>query len=421
MRIVATRGRWIWGVSGLVTTAALIISGTYLITSAGQPEHQQPQGTAIRTVTVPQPVTSLTVQTYGDPVQVTAGLVRRVQITETLTYDPQAGGPPAVAQSLSGGHLSLGDPACANSDCDVSFSVTVPSDVTATVSTEGAPVTVSGIAGANLDSGTGPVRATDIGGPLTVITGGGPLTLDGLAGTLSADTGGGPLTAQGVAATTATITTGGGDARLAFSAAPDTLTVNTEGGSLTLDGPAGTLSADTGGGPLTARGVAATTATITTGGGDARLAFSADPDTVMVSTDGGSAQLAVPGGPYALTADSNGGSQSVGIATDPAAARSITVISGGGPLWIGPANRLPARPAKFGEPGGGAVGRRASSGTRSSAGAAGAEAQVTCAAGPATGSFWNASCHQNQLNDLSCQAAGGTCGLVPVDNPRLPI
>ena len=132
----------------------------------------------------------------------------------------------------------------------------------ATVSTEGAPVTVSGIAGANLDSGTGPVRATDIGGPLTVITGGGPLTLDGLAGT---------------------------------------------------------LSADTGGGPLTARGVASATATITTGGGDARLAFSADPDTVMVSTDGGSAQLAVPGGPYALTADSNGGSQSVGIATDPAA------------------------------------------------------------------------------------------------------
>jgi len=350
MRIVATRGRWIWGVSGLVTTAALIISGTYLITSAGQAEHQQPQGTAIRTVTVPQPVTSLTVQTYGDPVQVTAGLVRRVQITETLTYDPQAGGPPAVAQSLSGGHLSLGDPACANSDCDVSFSVTVPSDVTATVSTEGAPVTVSGIAGANLDSGTGPVRATDIGGPLTVITGGGPLTLDGLAGT---------------------------------------------------------LSADTGGGPLTARGVAATTATITTGGGDAQLAFSADPDTVMVSTDDGSAQLAVPGDPYALTADSNGGSQSVGIATDPAAGRSITVISGGGPLWIGPAGRLPARPAKTGETGGRSRGRRASSRTRSSAGAAGAEAPAICAAGPATGSFWNASCLQNQLNDLACQAARG--------------
>ena len=350
MRTVASRGRWIWVLSGLVTTAALVVSGTYLITSAGRAEHAQPQGSATRTVTVPQPVNSLTVQSYGDPVQVTAGLVRRVQITETLTYDPQAGGPPAVVQSVSGGRLTLGDPACANSNCDVSFSVTVPSGVTATVTTEGAPVTVSGIAGANLDSGGGPVRATDIGGPLTVSTGGGSLQLDGLAGTLRADTGDGPLTAQGVASTTATITTGGGDARLAFSAAPDTVTV---------------------------------------------------------STDGGSAQLAVPGGPYALTADGDGGPQSVGIATDPAAARSITVISGGGSLWIGPAGRLPAGPAKLGEPGGPGRGRRASSGTRSSAGAAGAEALATCAAGPATGSFWNASCLQNQLNNLACQVRLG--------------
>ena len=53
---------------------------------------------------------------------------------------------------------------------------------------------------------------------------------------------------------------------------------------------------------------------------------------MTVSTDGGSAQLAVPGGPYALNADSGGGPQSVGIATDPAAHRSITVISGGGSL-----------------------------------------------------------------------------------------
>ncbi len=339
MRTVATRGRWIWGASGLVTTAGLVVAGSLLITTAGRAEHVQPQGTVTRTVTVPQLVTSLAVQSYGDPVQITAGPVRHVQVTETINYDPQAGGPPAVAQSVSDGHLSLGDPACANSDCDVSFSVIVPSDVTATVTTEGAPVTVSGTAGANLDSGGGPVRATEIGGPLTVITGGGPLQLDGLAGPLNADTSGGNLIAQGVAATTTTVATGGGDAQLAFSAAPDTVTVNTDGGSLTLDGPAGTLSADTGGGPLIAQGVTATTITVTTGSGDARLAFSAAPHTVTVSTDGGSAQLAVPGGPYALTADSGGGPQSVGIATDPAAGRSITVISGGGSLWIGPTGR----------------------------------------------------------------------------------
>jgi hypothetical protein len=336
MRTVATPGRWIWGLSGLITLAALIVPGIALITSAGQAESAQPQSTAIRTVTVTQPVTSLTVQSYGAPVDVTAGPVGYVRITETLMYDSQAGsvtvsavptpasaspagaqpspagasaspagaqppsgraqpasagaqpapggplsGAPAVEQSVSDGRLSLADPACESSDCSVSFAVIVPPGVTATVSTEGGPITVSGIAGVNLDSGGGPVSATNIRGPLTVVTGGGPLTLNGLTGSLRADTGGGPLSAWNIASATATMSTGGGDASAAFSAAPDSVTL---------------------------------------------------------STDGGPARLAVPGGPYALNATSDGGGpQSVGIATDPAAHRSITVTSGGGSLEIEPA------------------------------------------------------------------------------------
>ena len=340
MRAVATSGRWIWGLSGLITTAVLVVPGIALITSAGQAENAQPQSTTIRMVTVPQPVTSLTVQSYGAPVEVTAGPVRQVRITETLMYDsqtgpvsvsavptqaqpasggplsaspagaqpasggpspagaqpasggpspagaqPASGGPlsgaPAVEQSVSDGRLSLADPACESSDCSVSFAVIVPPDVTATVATEGGPITVSGIAGANLDSGGGPVSATKISGPLTVISGGGSLTLDGLAGPLSADTGGGPLSARDIASEIATVITSGGDASVVFSAAPDSVTM---------------------------------------------------------STDGGAARLVVPGGPYKLNATSDGGGpQSVRIATDPAAHRSITVISGGGSLVIEPA------------------------------------------------------------------------------------
>jgi hypothetical protein len=313
MRAVATPGQWIWRASGLITAAFLILVGAHLIIRAGQPENAQPQATATRTVTVPQPVTSLTVQSYGAPVQVTGAPVGRVQITETLMYDAPTGnlsavpqsasaspvsgspaaapvppvppvpsplpsGAPAVVQSVSGGHLSLGDPECASSDCSVGFAVTVPSDVTVTVTTEGGSISVSGVAGANLDSGGGPVRATEVGGPLTVGTYGGSLQLTGLTGPLSADTGGGSLAAQGVAAATAVVTTGGGDASTVFSAAPDSVTV---------------------------------------------------------STDGGSAGLAVPGGPYALTAESDGGPQSIGIATNPAAHRSITVMTYGGPLVVG--------------------------------------------------------------------------------------
>jgi hypothetical protein len=280
MRAITGPGRWVWGLSGLVTVAALAVPGIRVIDSGALAMHATPTQDAVtRTVTVPQPVVSLTVQSYGAPVQVTTGPVRGVQVTETLMYDHQDGGPPAVTQSVSGGRLTLAAPACASSDCSVSFAVTAPPGVTVTVASEGGPVTVSGTAGASLDSGGGPVSATRIGGPLTVSTGGGPLQVNGLAGALRADTGGGDLVAQGVAAATATVSTGGGQALIAFSAAPDTVTV---------------------------------------------------------STDGGPAQLTVPGGPYALTADGDSGTESVGIVTDPAATRSITVFSGGGPLRIEP-------------------------------------------------------------------------------------
>jgi len=279
VRAVTAPGRWVWGVSGLVTAAAIAVPGTYLITAAGTYHGGAPPQSAVtRTVTVPQPVTGLTVQTYGGQALVVTGPVGRVQVTETISYDPQVG-PPAVTESVADGRLSLGDPACAESDCNVDFKVTVPPDVTVIAATQGGALVVSGTAGANLDSGGGDVHATRIDGPLTVTTGGGNLMVSGLTGALRADTAGGNLIVRGVTAATATVTTGGGDAAVAFAAAPDTVTV---------------------------------------------------------STDGGAALLTVPGGPYALTADSDGGSQMVGIATDPAARPSLTVTSGGGPLQIEP-------------------------------------------------------------------------------------
>lgn len=282
MRAVARPGRWVWVLSGLVTAAVLVVPGARLMTLGYGPVNAsaEPQAVTTRTVTVPQPVTSLTVQSYGGQVQVAAGQVSRVQVTETILYGHQGDRPPAVALSVSGGRLSLSARACDNADCGASFSLTVPFGITVSVATQGGPAAVSGVAGANLDTGGGPASATLIGGPLTVTTGGGPLVLRGVAGPLHADTNGGTLTAQDIASATATVTTGGAAAMVTFAAAP-------------------------------------------------RL--------VSVSTDGGPAVVAVPGGPYAVAADSDGGPQSVGIATDPAAHASITVTSGGGPLRVEPA------------------------------------------------------------------------------------
>ena len=91
-----------------------------------------------RTETVPQPVTSLVVDSYGGQVQVASGPVSRVQVTETIMYD-SGNTLPAVMQSVSGGRLALSSRACASTDCTVDFRMTVPPGVTATVSTERRP------------------------------------------------------------------------------------------------------------------------------------------------------------------------------------------------------------------------------------------------------------------------------------------
>jgi hypothetical protein len=280
MRQVARAGRWVWVLCGLATGAALAVPGTRLIVSAGTetptraapPAHVVRGQLQTRTVTVPQLVTSLNVQDYAGPIRVTAAPVSHVEVTETIAY---YGSPPAVVQSVSGGRLSLADPACANWTCLVSFTVRVPLGVTVTAS--GGPMIISGTAGANLDSRGAPVTATNIRGPLTVSTHGGPLDINGLTGPLSADTDGGPATAIRVAAATALVSTGGGPAQVSFSAAPQSVTVSTRGGPATL---------------------------------------------------------IVPGGPYALNANSDGALQIIDIATSSTAHRSITITTGGGRLAI---------------------------------------------------------------------------------------
>jgi len=278
MRTVIVRA--LWGLLGLGTIVVTAVFVTHVVLTAGvtwRDTHAEPT----RTFTVSGPVTSVTVRSYGDDVSVTTADVRQVRVTERLEWDlPESGAPP-LEQTVSHGHLSLGDPACDDGDnnCDVSYAVIVPPGVSAAVDSYGGNVTVSGTAGTNVDSDGGSVTATQIAGPLTVTTGGGDLRVTGLTGP---------------------------------------------------------LSADTYGGSVSARGVTTTTAAVSTAGGDATLVFVASPDSVTVSTDGGSAALAVPGGPYALTTNDDQGGTWAGIPTNASARRVISVSTGGGPIQIRP-------------------------------------------------------------------------------------
>jgi hypothetical protein len=131
-----------------------------------------------RIVTVTAPVTALNVQSYGAPIKVTTVPGGPVQIAESIVFGSGDGGPPTVTDTDSHGQLTLAAPACANSDCSVGFSVTVPSGVTVTAAASGGGVTVDGTGAADIDSGGGPVYAAGITGPLTVNAEGGGVTVN---------------------------------------------------------------------------------------------------------------------------------------------------------------------------------------------------------------------------------------------------
>jgi hypothetical protein len=379
MRTLATPGRpaavasrWIWSVIGLVTVALLAVAGVRLITKAGNDGNGGSlQAVPTRTVTVSQPVTSLSVESYGAPIQVTAGPVHRVTVVEAISYGGKDGIAPAVTAAVSRGRLTLAAPACAVTDCSVGFTVTVPSGVPVTGDSDSGSVTVSGTAGATVDSGGGPVQATGIDGPLTVTSAGGNVTVSRAMDGASLDSGGGQVQASRINGPL-TVDTEGGDALVTDAAGLEhlnsgggaidvarirgPLTLGTDGGSAMVESLNGNLDASTGGGPLEATEIAAMDATVTTDGGWATLALISAPDNVLVSTDGGQASVRIggapgavaiatdggpailnlPGGAYALTTASDGGSQQVAIAANPGAHRSISVSTGGGPLRIEP-------------------------------------------------------------------------------------
>jgi hypothetical protein len=370
-----TRGRWIWVLSGLGTMALVAWPIAILISNAGDgggQDYVMSNPTATRTVTISQPVTSLSVESYGGPIQVTAASVHHVTVTESLSY-LGPGPAPAVTAAVAAGRLTLSSADCADSGCMIGFTVTVPKGVAVDAESDNGGISVSGVAGANLDSEGGPVRASNIDGPVAISSengsisvlgatapgginldsGGGPVRASGIDGPLTISSEDGAIMASDVTAPGVNLDSGGGPVTAGQVKAP--LTVTSEDGNVDLNGVTGDVNVDTGGGSIAGDVTAARASVLTedgtatlsfdgapgyvfldTGGGSATLLFDRPPNTVLLTTDDGSASLSVPGGPYAVTASTEGASETIDVPTSPAAQRSITVSTGGGPLQIVP-------------------------------------------------------------------------------------
>jgi hypothetical protein len=382
----ATRGRWIWTLSGVVTVALLAVFGSWAFVRSGDtPGDPPPPLSAVptRTVTISQAVTSLSVVSYGAPIRVAQGPAGQVTVVEAVNFEGQDA-PPAVTTRVSHGQLTLDAPSCAQGGCSVGFRVTVPAGVAVNASSEGGEVGVFGATTADLDSGGGPVTARGISGALAVTSeggsvtaadagsadldsGGGPIAAAAISGPVAAnadggsidvhgtgaatlDSGGGPVNAVGVrgaitaAADGGSITVAGsGEANLDSGGGPvnasavaGPLTASTDGGELQVDRLTGPLSADTGDGPVNASDISSPTLRITTDGGGATVSFADAPRAVHVTTNGGPALVTLPGGPYAVTAESFGGAEQVTVPASPAAASTVSVSTDGGDLLISP-------------------------------------------------------------------------------------
>jgi hypothetical protein len=167
-----------------------------LLTHAGAPAHTIavfPQDGIARTMTVPQTVASLTVDSGGSPVRILSGNVSRVQVTERVSSGSPGSTASAVARTASGARYTLTDPSCGNPGCSIAYTILTPPNVSVAVSSGGGAVQISGVRTADVNSGGGSVHAQQIGGPLTVTSSGGPVTASGVTGTLTVSSGGGPL------------------------------------------------------------------------------------------------------------------------------------------------------------------------------------------------------------------------------------
>lgn len=388
-RPIPPRGRWIWYLSGVAT----IFAGTALvavaITRTGSPDYGGFAQTVLptSTVVVNGEVSSLTVTSYGAPIQVTRGPVRQVTVNESISFNRPEERPPAVRARADHGNLILAAPSCEHGGCAVGFTVIVPANsppVTVTAESDGGPVNVSGVAAADIDSSSGQVSASDVQGLLTVTSEGGDITasgagsasLDSGSGNVSAseipgalniaseggsiyvqgtggatlNSGSGPVNASAVAGTLDVTSAGGtvniagargaivnsGSGDVVARSVDGPLNAATSGGKLQIDGLTGALTANTGSGNVNASDVTSATARVTTEGGSAWMNFTTAPQSVLVTTGSGDAVLVLPGGPYAVTAQSADGPELVSVPVDPASARTISVSTAGGELQVKP-------------------------------------------------------------------------------------
>lgn len=199
-------------------------SGYGIVASAGRSSY---------TITSSAPVTgghlTLTAGDWNDGITVQGGAATgSVRLAGTVDYDlvrPDVR--PALSASRGPAGTSVGF-SCPSGNCRLDAAASVPSETAVSVTSNGGPLSVSGITA-----------------PVTASTGGGDLTLNADTGNLDLSTAGGNVEGTALAARDAMVNTdpgspdGGGSVDLMLTAVPKDLQVNSGGGDITIELPPG--------------------------------------------------------------------------------------------------------------------------------------------------------------------------------------
>ncbi|MFD3697496.1 DUF4097 domain-containing protein [Streptomyces sp. NPDC058646] len=199
----------------LARTAAAALGAGLLL--AGCSFTDGPERTASADATVTEAVTEVELTgARSGSIEVVPGAGTGVTVRRTVHYRGDTR--PAPGQQVSSGVLTFTD-GCSGS-CVIDYRLEVPASATVRLGNSSGKIAVTGVAAADLTSGSGAVRADRVAGPLKIRTSSGEITATGLAGP-SAD-----------------VRSGSGDARLDFTRAPASVAAETTSGDVTLEVPA---------------------------------------------------------------------------------------------------------------------------------------------------------------------------------------
>jgi Toastrack DUF4097 len=240
---------------------------------------------------VPEAVQQVRLEGGSGSVSIDTGAGSTTSIEQTIQY--RGDRPKVATHRIEAGTLVL-DTDCGR-HCSADYRVTVPRGVVVTGRVGSGDIDLTGLAGVDVESGSGTISVADVTGNVTAQTGSGDINARGIGGNVQVHTGSGTITASDVA---------------------------------------GTTTADASSGDVNARGVTGSV-DVQTGSGTIKVVLAA-PASIKAQAGSGDVTLTVPDGRYRVVATTGSGDQHISVPSDPSAPNTLEAHTGSGEITIRP-------------------------------------------------------------------------------------